>query len=137
MNISDTDIKTIIESFVDIANKNHALDDLMAVYSAASNRTLGVRILGSAFHSGFIFKDGVVQTMESLDRPTLLVEMDKGTFWNIINSESAGAAKMRVYAGIFAEESVHVYPPPGVEGGLLHLENVIRIFGEIAKLVMG
>jgi len=58
-------------------------------------------------------------------------------YWNIINSESSGIARARIFTAIFTEESITVDPPPGVSGGALHIENVIKVFTYIAKTVMG
>ncbi len=133
--IADEDIRDVTEAFVQIANKNGVLDDVMTDY--IGKRSLAIKILGSRFKTGFIFKEGRIRMLSDLDAPTVTVTMDKDMYWNIINSESSGIARARIYTAIFTEESVTVDPPPGVSGGALHIENVIKVFNQIAKTVMG
>lgn len=133
--ITDDDITAVVDSFITIANENHALDHLLSQYH--SNRTLGVRVVGTKFKSGFMFKNSRLQRLSDIDKPTVTVTMDKNIFWHIINSESAKIAKLKVYHAIFSEETVLVEPPPGIESGALHLENIMQVFGAISEMVMG
>lgn len=133
--IADEDIRDVTEAFVQIANKTGMLEDIMKDYQ--DKRSLAIRIMGSRFRTGFIFKEGRIRMLSDLDTPTVTVTMDKEMYWNIINSESSGIARARIFTAIFTEESVTVDPPPGVSGGALHIENVIKVFNSIAKTVMG
>lgn len=133
--IADEDIRDVTEAFVQIANKTGMLEDIMKDYQ--DKRSLAIRIMGSRFKTGFIFKEGRIRMLSDLDTPTVTVTMDKEMYWNIINSESSGIARARIFTAIFTEESVTVDPPPGVSGGALHIENVIKVFTYIAKTVMG
>jgi len=133
--IADEDIRDVTEAFVQIANKTGMLEDIMKDYQ--DKRSLAIRIMGSRFKTGFIFKEGRIRMLSDLDTPTVTVMMDKEMYWNIINSESSGIARARIFTAIFTEESVTVDPPPGVSGGALHIENVIKVFTYIAKTVMG
>lgn len=133
--IADEDIRDVTEAFVQIANKTGMLEDIMKDYQ--DKRSLAIRIMGSRFRTGFIFKEGRIRMLSDLDTPTVTVTMDKEMYWNIINSESSGIARVRIFTAIFTEESITVDPPPGVSGGALHIENVIKVFNSIAKTVMG
>lgn len=133
--IADEDIRDVTEAFVQIANKTGMLEDIMKDYQ--DKRSLAIRIMGSRFKTGFIFKEGRIRMLSDLDTPTVTVTMDKEMYWLIINSESSGIARARIFTAIFTEESITVDPPPGVSGGALHIENVIKVFNSIAKTVMG
>ncbi len=133
--ITDSDITEVVDAFITIANEGHALDHLLAQYH--SNRTLAVRVVDTSFKYGFMFRDAKLQRLSDLDTPTVTVTMNKNTFWHIINSDSAKIARMRTYHAIFAEETILVEPPPGIESGALHLENVMQVFGAISEMVMG
>lgn len=133
--IADEDIRDVTEAFVQIANKTGMLEDIMKDYQ--DKRSLAIKILGSRFKTGFIFKDGRIRMLSDIDTPTVTVSMDKDMYWNIINSESSGIARARIFTAVFTEESIIVDPPPGVSGGALHIENVIKVFNSISKTVMG
>ncbi len=133
--ITDEDIRDVTDAFIQIANKTGIVDDVMKDYQ--DRRSLGIRISGSRFKTGFIFKDGKIRMLSDLDKPTVTVSMDKEMYWDIINAENSGIARARIFTAIFTEESIIVDPPPGVAGGALHIENVIKVFNSIAKTVMG
>ena len=133
--ITDEDIRDVTEAFVQIANKTGMLEEVMSDYQ--DKRSLAIKIMGSRFKTGFIFKDGRIRMLSDLDTPTVTVTMDKDMYWNIINSESSGIARARIFTAVFTEESIIVEPPPGVSGGALHIENVIKVFNSISKTVMG
>uniref|UniRef100_A0A6M3M6I3 Uncharacterized protein n=1 Tax=viral metagenome TaxID=1070528 RepID=A0A6M3M6I3_9ZZZZ len=133
--ITDEDIRDVTEAFVQIANKTGMLEEVMSDYQ--DKRSLAIKIMGSRFKTGFIFKDGRIRMLSDLDTPTVAVSMDKDMYWNIINSESSGIARARIFTAVFTEESIIVEPPPGVSGGALHIENVIKVFNSISKTVMG
>jgi len=134
-NITDADIRTVIDAFVAIANDTSALVEVLN--TARIKRSLGVRILGTSSNEGFIIEGGKIRRLHRLDNPTVTVTTDKATFWYIINSPSAKVARLRAYQGIFSEETVHVDPPPGVEGGALHIEGLLMLFGLVAESAMG
>jgi len=133
--ITDEDIRDVTEAFVQIANKTGMLEDIMKDYQ--DKRSLAIKIMGSRYKTGFIFKDGKIRMLSDLDTPTVTVSMDKDMYWNIINSESSGIARARIFTAIFTEETISVDPPPGLSGGALHIENVIKVFNSISKTVMG
>lgn len=133
--ITDEDIRDVTEAFVQIANKTGMLEDIMKDYQ--DKRSLAIKIMGSRFKTGFIFKEGRIRMLSDLDTPTVTVAMDKDMYWNIINSESSGIARARIFTAIFTEETISVEPPPGVSGGALHIENVIKVFSSISKTVLG
>uniref|UniRef100_A0A6M3JXW0 Uncharacterized protein n=1 Tax=viral metagenome TaxID=1070528 RepID=A0A6M3JXW0_9ZZZZ len=133
--ITDEDIRDVTEAFVQIANKTGMLEEVMSDYQ--DKRSLAIKIMGSRFKTGFIFKEGRIRMLSDLDTPTVTVTMDKDMYWNIINSESSGIARARIFTAVFTEESIIVDPPPGVSGGALHIENVIKVFNSISKTVMG
>lgn len=133
--IADEDIRDVTEAFVQIANKTGMLEEIMRDYQ--DKRSLAIKIMGSRFKTGFIFKDGRIRMLSDIDTPTVTVTMDKDMYWDIINSESSGIARARIFTAVFTEESIIVDPPPGVSGGALHIENVIKVFNSISKTVMG
>jgi len=135
MTITDSDLKTIIDSFVDIANSDGELQSVMDTYQ--SDRSLGVKILGSKLNSGFMISDRRLKFLTELHKPTVLVTMSRTTFWDVINSENGNLARMKVYRGIFTDQDILVDPPPGLESGMLHIENVIKVFSRVAQVVMG
>lgn len=133
--ITDENIRDVTEAFVQIANKTGSLDEIMKAYQ--DKRSMAIKITGSRFRTGLMFKDGKLRILSDIDTPTVTVTMDKEMYWNIINAESAGLARAMIYTAIFTEESIIVEPPPGVSGGALHIENVIKVFNLIAKTVIG
>lgn len=133
--LTDEDIRDVTEAFVQIANKDGTINDVMKEYQ--DKRSMAIKISGSRFKTGFIFKDGKLRMLSDIDKPTVTVTMDKEIYWKIINAESSGLAKAMIYTAIFTEESIIVDPPPGVSGGALHIENVIKVFNSISKNVMG
>ena len=135
MTITDSDLKTIIDSFVDIANSDGELQSVMDTYQ--SDRSLGVKIMGSKLNTGFMISDRRLKLMTELHQPTVLVTMGRATFWDVINSENGNLARMKVYRGIFTDQDILVDPPPGLESGMLHIENVIKVFARVAQVVMG
>ncbi len=133
--ITDEDIKSVTEAFIQIANKTGSLEEVMNDYR--DKRSMAVKIIGSKFRSGFIFKDGKVRMLNDLDKPTVTVIMDKEMYWNIINSESWGLAQARAVTAIYTEETITFDPPPGVGGGALHIKNVLKVFEYMFKVVTG
>jgi hypothetical protein len=132
--ITDSDIRTVVDAFVSIANNTPGLAGVMQTYR--SKRSLAVKLLDTSAMEGFIVEGGRIRNIHRLDNPTVVVTMGKNTFWHIINSPSAKVARLRVYSAIFSEETIHVDPPPGVEAGALHLENVLTLFGTIAETAL-
>lgn len=133
--ISDEDVMEITQAFVQIANEGGRLTQVVEQYR--SNRSLAIRILGTRIRTGFIIKDGRIQMLSDLDHPTVTMTMDKATYWDIINSADSKLARAKVYAAVFTEERLTIDPPPGTQGGALHLQNIITVFSQISQLVMG
>lgn len=133
--ITDKNIQDVTEAFVDITNKTGALDEVTKQYD--TSRSLAVRVLGTRFKTGFIMKNGGLKMLSALDKPTVSMTMDKETYWSIINSESPGIARAKIFVGVFTEESIVFDPPPGTQGGALHMENVVKVFSALAETVMG
>ncbi len=92
---------------------------------------------GSRFKTGFIVQGGRIRMLSDLDTPTVRIMMSKPTYWAIINANSATEARAMIYRGVFSDESILFDPPPGIDAGMLHLENVMQIFSYIAEKVMG
>jgi len=133
--ITDNDINQITECFVEIVNKTGELEAIAQSYN--DKRSLGVQITGTKINTGFFIDNGKIRMLNGVDKPTVKVTMDKNTYWDILNSKSSGLARAKIFTCVFTEESITVVPPPGIGGGMLHVENVVKIFGIIAKQVMG
>lgn len=132
--ITDEDIRKITEAFITIANQTGKFDELVA---QCKDRSLGIRIIGTRLRTGFVVGDGQFRILGSIDKPTVLVTMDKDTFWDIINAESPGLSRAKIYLGVFTEESINFEPPPGTQGGALHMENLIKLFSLLSEAVIG
>jgi len=133
--ITDSDIKEITECFVEVVNKTDELGSIAKSYK--DDRSLAMQIAGTKIDTGFIIDDGKLRMLKLVDKPTVRVVMDKNVYWDILNSSNSGLARAKIFTCIFTEESIKVYPPPGVGGGMLHIENIVQIFDIIAKQVMG
>lgn len=131
--ITDKDIIEVTEAFITISNKDGGLQSII---DSCGKNSLAVRIIGTRIKTGFIVQDGKFRMLSDVDRPTVTVTLDKETYWNIINSEDPGTARAKIYLGVFTEENIVFDPPPGTDGGALHVENLIKLFGAIAKTVM-
>ena len=132
--ITDDDITEITECFVEIVNKTGELKTITQNYK--DERSLAIQITGTKINTGFIIDDGKLRMLENVDKPTVKVAMNKNTYWDILNSTDSGLARAKIFTCIFTEESIAVSPPPGLDGGMLHIENVVNIFNIIAKQVM-
>jgi len=132
--ITDDDLKEITECFVEIVNKTGELETIAQNYT---DHSLAIQITGAKVNAGFIIDNGKLRLLDVVDKPTIKVTMDKNTYWDILNSKSSGLARAKIFTCVFTEESITVSPPPGIGGGMLHVENVVKIFGIIAKQVMG
>lgn len=133
--ITDEDIKEITECFVEIVNNTGELEEITKNYN--DERSLAIKIAGSEISTGFIIDNRKLRMLETVDKPTVEVVMDKNTYWDILNSTNSGLARAKIFTCVFTEESIMVTPPPGANGGMLHIENVVQIFDIIAKQVMG
>jgi len=132
--ISDNDVTEITQAFVQIANEEGKLTHIVEQYRS---RSLAIRILGTHIRTGFIIKEGKIQMLNELDRPTITVTMDKITYWDVINSTDAKLARAKIYTAVFTEEGITMDPPPGTQGGALHLQNVMAVFSQLSQIVMG
>jgi hypothetical protein len=135
MGVTDSDIAAVIGCFIDVANTTGALKGITEQYK--DNRSLGLMIEGSAVKTGFILQNGEIAYLKGDDRPTVLVILDRNTFWRVINTESAPMAKSLIYQAVFLEETLKMVPPPGIGGGALHLTNLVTIFEQIHKVIGG
>lgn len=133
--ITDNDINELTECFVEIVNKTGELETITQSYK--DKRSLAIQIVGTKINTGFIIDDGELRMLDGVDKPTIKVTMDKNTYWDILNSPSSGLARAKIFTCVFTEESITVSPPPGIGGGMLHIENVVKIFSIIAKQAMG
>lgn len=132
--ITDDDIKDITKCFVEIVNKTGELETITKSYKG--ERSLSVQITGTKINTGFIIDSEKLRMLEKIDKPTIEITMDKNTYWDILNSTDPGLARVKIFTCIFTEESITVSPPPGLGGGMVHIENVINVFDIIAKQVM-
>lgn len=132
--ITDKDIQNVTEAFITITNQTGALDDVVKQYD--TNQSLALKITGSRFRTGFILKNGKLRMLGDLDKSTVTITMDKEKYWDVINSENPGIARAKFFLGVFTEESIKFDPPPGTEGGALHMENIIKVFTAMAQSVM-
>lgn len=133
--ITDQAIREVTEAFIEIANLDGSIEAIFESYKGS--RSLAIEVADSRFKTGFIMQDGRIRMLSSLDRPTVKIAMLKPTYWSIINAGSAVKARAMIYRGVFTDESIHFDPPPGIDAGMLHLENVMQIFSYIAEMVMG
>ena len=132
--ITDQAIQEVTEAFVAIANLDGSIEAIFENYK--DSRSMAIEVAGSRFKTGFIVQDGRIRMLSSLDRPTVKIAMLKPTYWAIINARSAAEARAMIYRGVFTDESILFDPPPGIDAGMLHLENVMQIFSYIAEKVM-
>jgi len=132
--IQDSDIKRLTELFVEIGNRDGGLNRIFEQYR--DSRSLAIRITDSKYQTGFIFRDGRIHLLTVLDKPTVTISMDKLTYWNIATASTVQEARARIFAGVFTNETIRIDPPPGIGGGVLHVQNLVRIFTQIAKVVM-
>ncbi len=128
--ITDEDIKEITELFIEVANDTDALSDVMDEYR---ERSLAFRIHDSAYKTGFIFQNGKIRALRTLDRPTCLVETDKNTFWKIINQDDPDLQRLLIYTAFLTERSLSLQSEDG--DIQIHSENLIKIFSNIAEMV--
>ena len=127
--ITDEDIKEITELFIEVANDTGALSDVMDEYR---ERSLALKIHDSAYKTGFIFQNGKLRALRTLDRPTCLVETDKSTFWKIINQDDPDLQRLLIYTAFLTEKSLSFQTEDG--DIQIHSENLIKIFSNIAEL---
>jgi len=127
--ITDDDIKEITELFIEVANDTGALSEVMDEYK---ERSLALKIHDSAYKTGFIFQNGKLRALRSLDRPTCLVTTDKNTFWKIINQDDPKLQQLQIYTAFLTEKSLSFRTEDG--DIQIHSENLIKIFSNIAEL---
>lgn len=127
--ITDDDIKEITELFIEVANDTGALSEVMDEYK---ERSLALKIHDSAYKTGFIFQNGKIRALRSLDRPTCLVTTDKNTFWKIINQDDPDLQRLQIYTAFLTEKSLSFRTDDG--DIQIHSENLIKIFSNIAEL---
>jgi len=133
--LTDRDLKEIIEAFVDVVNNDDCLQEVLDTYRG--DQSLGIHITGSNLKTGIIASGGRLRVLTTLDHPTIMISMGGAIFWDIINSKTGNLARVKVYRGIFTDQDITVEPPPGIESGMLHIENLVAVFTRFAKVVMG
>ena len=132
--ITDQAIQEVTEMFVEIANLDGSIEAIFESYK--DNRSLAIEVADSRFKTGFIMQAGKIRMLSSLDKPTVKIAMLKPTYWAIINAGSVAESRAMIYRGVFTDESILFDPPPGVDGGMLHLENLMQVFSFIAEKVV-
>ena len=133
--IKDEDIKDITECFVELVNGSDDLKGLMADYS--HDRTLAIKIIGTQFETGFIMDGDKIRMLTKVDSPTVTATMDRNLYWNILNAATANIAEVLLMKGIYTDEVITLIPPPGIDGGAVHLMNIVKIFKLITEKVIG
>lgn len=133
--IPDEYIREITELFIDIANAGGVVDEILSQY--AGDKSLAVEIIGSNVSTGFIIQDGAIRIISDVDNPALTMTMPKHVYWNILQSDSADEAQMKIYSAVFAERTIRLTPSVGTERGLLNFENVAKLFRIASELVYG
>lgn len=134
MSVKDEDVREVIDLFVQVANDTGILTSIAQSYR--NDRSLGIRITDAGVKTGFMLQEGRIVLMSATDRPTVIVAIPKDVFWRVINAESPVAAKALIYNGVFCDDTISMNPPPGAQGGALHLENLVLIFERIMKVTM-
>ncbi len=134
MTVKDDDIREVISLFIQVANDTGVLGDVAKSYR--DNRSMGIRITDAGVRTGFMLKDGKIVPMQATDKPTVIVAIPKDTFWRIINADNPVEAKTLIYNGVFCDDTISMNPPPGMQGGALHFENLVLIFEKIVQTTM-
>ena len=127
--ITDNDVKEVTELFIEVANDTGALSEVMEEYK---ERSLALKIHDSAYKTGFIFQNGKLRALRTLDRPTCLVTTDKNTFWKIINQDDPDLQRLLIYTAFLTEKSLSLQSDDG--DIQIHSENLIKIFSNIAEM---
>jgi len=130
--VKDEDIREVINLFIQVANDTGILGDIAKSYR--DNRSMGIRITDAGVRTGFMLKDGKIVPMLASDKPTVIVAIPKDIFWRIINADNPVAAKTLIYNGVFCDDTISMTPPPGMQGGALHFENLVLIFEKIMQV---
>lgn len=132
--ITNNDIKIVVESFVEIANKTGVVKELINEHDLMG-RSLGIQIVGdSNFKTGFIIKNGDLSLMKTLDEPTVTFTFQKLTFWNMMNAHSPELAKMTLFNALYTDQTLTINPPMG-RGAEVHFENILKVIGVIGGKV--
>lgn len=127
--ITDDDVKEIVDLFIEVANGTDALADVVKDYV---DRSLGIKIYDSAYHTGFILQNGKIQALKSLDRPTCIITTDKRTFWKILNIENPELQRIAIYTAFYTERTLELNSQDG--DIQIHAENLIKIFSKISEI---
>ena len=132
--ITNNDIKIIVESFVEIANKTGIVKKMISEHDLMG-RSLGINIIGDKnFKTGFIIKNGDLSLMRTLDEPTVVFTFQKLTFWNMMNAHSPEVAKMTLFNALYTDQTLSIEPPIG-RGAEVHFENILKVIGVIGGTV--
>lgn len=132
--ITNKDVKIVVESFVEIANKTGVVKELINEHDLMG-RSLGIQIVGdSNYKTGFIIKNGDLSLMRTLDEPTVTFTFQKLTFWNMMNAHSPEVAKMTLFNALYTDQTLTIDPPIG-SGAEVHFENILKVIGVIGRKV--
>lgn len=134
MTVKDEDIREVISLFIQVANDTGVLGDIAKSYR--DHRSMGIRITDAGVRTGFVLREGKIVSMVDSDKPTVIVAIPKDVFWRIINADNPVEAKTLIYNGVFCDDTISMTPPPGMQGGALHLENLVLIFEKIVQTTM-
>ncbi len=132
--INDADIQEIISLFIEVGNKDGELSRIVEHYKGS--RSLALTISDSKVQTGFLMRDGRLQALAGVKGATITVSMPKLMFFDIVNSPNAATARAKIYTAVFTTEKIRMDPPPGMEAGMLHFQNVVKVFSFIAEKVL-
>ncbi len=128
--ITDKNMDDLIKMFVDVANSTNALDEVTDNYQ---NRSLGIKIHNSPYHTGLMVQNGKIAMLRTLDRPTCLVTVDKELFWKLLNMHDLELQRIAIYKAFYTERRLDISSGDG--DIQIHAENLIKIFTNIAEVM--
>jgi len=128
--ITDKNMDDLVKIFVDVANRTDALDEVTDDYR---NRSLGIKIHDSSYHTGLMVQNGKINMLRTLDRPTCLVTVDKDTFWKLLNIDDLELQRIAIYKAFYTERRLEISSGDG--DIQIHAENLIKIFTKIAEVM--
>jgi hypothetical protein len=128
--IKDEDIKQLTELFIEAVNRTDAIKTIAEQYR---DRSMAIRIYDSKFHTGILIADGKLRSLTSLDIPTITVNIDKNTYWKVINTDNPDLQRIMLYKAFYTEQTITANTSDG--DLLIHVENILKLFYEISKIV--
>jgi len=130
--ISDQDLVDLTELIISTANMLEAIKVIAEQYQ---DRSLGIQIYGSQYATGILIEHGKLRQLNTLKKPTVVVEIDKTAYWKILNTENADVQRVMLYRGYYTDQTVRVNALDG--DVLLHMENILKLFYEISATLGG